>query len=84
MESPNTKNDEIICYCKNIGKLKIVNAIDNGAKTLRDIQDMTLACTGNNCKETHPKKRCCSVEIMELLKEKGNDSANVNCSCCQN
>lgn len=63
------ENDEIICYCSNVTKAQIIDAIRNGAKTLQDIQEMTSACTVGKCKEMSPKKRCCSPEIIAILKE---------------
>jgi len=62
--------EKIICYCSNVSKDKIVQAIKNGAKTLDDIRKTTKACTIGRCKELSPRKRCCSSEIIKILKEK--------------
>ena len=59
--------DEIICHCKQVTKSDIEKAISDGAKTLKDIQETTGACTGNNCKVLNPSGRCCSTEINALL-----------------
>ena len=59
--------DEIICYCKQVTKSEIEKAIQDGAKTLKDIQEITGACTGNNCKELNPSGKCCSSAINSLL-----------------
>jgi len=69
--------DELICYCKKITKKEVVKAIHQGAKTLKDVQQMTTACTGNQCKDLNPKGICCSGDIKELL-PKSPDT----CSCC--
>ena len=61
--------DEIICYCSNVSKNKIIEAIKNGAKSLQDIRDATGACTVGRCKELSPRKKCCSSEIVKLLNE---------------
>ena len=45
------KNDEIVCYCSNVTKGQIVEALENGAKNLKDIRRMTGACTVGRCKE---------------------------------
>lgn len=74
--------NEIICYCKNISKSQIVDAIKNGAKNLKDIQQATTACTDNKCKEMNPKGRCCSIEIMQIFKEMDIQS-NSKCECCK-
>lgn len=72
---------ELICYCKNVTKAEIESAILRGAKTLKDIQESTEACTGNQCKELNPNKRCCSVEILAMLNS-GESRESEHCSCC--
>jgi len=47
---------------------EIESAIKLGAKTLSDIQKMTGACTGNQCKELNPSGRCCSGDINKIIK----------------
>jgi len=61
--------EKIICYCSNVSKDVIVQAINNGAKTLDDIRKATKACTVGRCKEFSPRKQCCSSEIVKILKE---------------
>ena len=60
---------EIICYCSNISKEKILISIENGAKSLQDIKNMTNACTLGKCKELSPTKKCCSANIIKILNE---------------
>ena len=73
--------DKTICYCKNTTEETIKEAIANGAKTLKEIQENTGACTGNQCKELNPSGKCCSVEINMML---GNNVTKEtrSCSCC--
>ena len=61
--------NEIICYCSNVNREKILEAIANGAKSLQDIRDMTGACTLGKCKELSPTKKCCSTNIIKILNE---------------
>lgn len=61
--------NEIICYCSNVSKKEILEAIANGAKSLQDIRDMTGACTLGKCKELSPTQKCCSPNIIKLLNE---------------
>lgn len=70
-------NNEIICYCKNVTRGEIESAISNGAKTLKDVQRMTSACTGNLCEELNPKGVCCSSDILAMLPK-----PSKGCSCC--
>lgn len=72
---------EIICYCKQITRSEIEKAILDGAKTFKDIQEMTGACTGNHCKEMNPSGECCSLEIFAILKD-NKPKATGPCCCC--
>ena len=74
--------NQIICHCKQVTKAEIENAIQNGAKTLKDIKEITGACTGKHCKEFNPSGVCCSGDINAMLNEnvaKGGSS----CCCCK-
>ncbi|HBL74086.1 MAG TPA: NAD(P)H-nitrite reductase [Prolixibacteraceae bacterium] len=71
------KENEIICYCRNVSRAEIESAIQAGAKTLQDIQRMTSACIGNLCSDLNPKGVCCFVDIIPMLPK---DSGK--CSCC--
>lgn len=75
--------DETVCYCRNVSKGAIVEAIRNGARDLKDIQKATGACTGNRCKELNPKGRCCSVEIAEIIKQETGSGGGSGCCCCR-
>jgi len=63
---------ETVCWCSNVSKQSILDAIQNGARTMADIRRMTGACTLGRCKERSPRGRCCSNEITMLL-----DAANI-------
>jgi NAD(P)H-nitrite reductase large subunit len=60
-------NDDLICYCCDIDKKTIVDAIENGSRTLKEIKKTTKACTGDECATLNPNKRCCSREIKQLI-----------------
>jgi NAD(P)H-nitrite reductase large subunit len=60
--------DKIICHCRNVTQNEIEIAIQMGAKTLSEIQKITGACTGNQCKVFNPSGKCCSGDILGLLK----------------
>ncbi|WP_373899698.1 (2Fe-2S)-binding protein [Haloimpatiens sp. FM7315] len=55
-----------VCLCKNISRATIKKAIQNGAKTLEEVEKATGACSGN-CEG----KRC-SEKIKILLLESKN------------
>lgn len=68
MDWEKAPRDTVVCYCKNINKQQILRAITDGAKTLKDIQNITGACTGNQCETLNPSGKCCSSDINELLR----------------
>lgn len=59
---------KLICYCNKVSEQEIKDAIVKAAKTLKDIQTMTKACTGGNCAELNPSGKCCSADIKTLLR----------------
>ncbi|APG28837.1 NAD(P)H-nitrite reductase [Syntrophotalea acetylenivorans] len=66
--------DKLICHCIGVTEDKIVQAIREGSHTLKSIRESTKACTGNRCKELNPKGRCCSDDIIAIIRrEIGND-----------
>jgi bacterioferritin-associated ferredoxin len=61
---PVTRN---ICYCKNVTKKEIIQAINEGAKSIGDVTAMTGACGGDRCELLNPSRRCCSADVQEML-----------------
>ena len=49
-------DDEMICYCSNVTRGQIIEALENGAKNLNDIRKMTGACTLRQCETLSPRK----------------------------
>jgi NAD(P)H-nitrite reductase large subunit len=81
----NLSDDETVCYCINVNKQTIVNAIKNSDNRLSKIKESTKACTGKDCKTMNPSGKCCSTDIIELIKLYGKeDSSDESCSnsCC--
>jgi NAD(P)H-nitrite reductase large subunit len=60
-------DSDLIYYCCDIDKKTIVEAIQNGSRTLKEIKITTKACTGDECATLNPNKRCCSKEIKQLI-----------------
>ena len=61
------EDNDLICFCKEINKITIVEAIKKGATTLKEIKETTTACTGNECKTKNPTSKCCSPQIKKLI-----------------
>jgi NAD(P)H-nitrite reductase large subunit len=51
-----------------VDKTTIVNAIKNGASSIKKLQAATNAGVGGRCLELNPRGRCCHPDIAELLK----------------
>ena len=60
-------DDDFICFCIEVDKKTIVQAIQEGASTLKEIKETTKACTGNECKTKNPTGKCCSPQIKKLI-----------------
>ncbi len=56
-----------ICYCNQVTKGDITQAIQNGATTVETLHHLTGAGFGGRCKELHPEGRCCHSDILQLL-----------------
>lgn len=80
LEAP---DDELVCWCAGVSVKSIREAVQNGALTLEDIRAATGACIKGDCKNTNPRGRCCSVEIVKFL-PRGKREKTVECPCCHN
>jgi len=50
--------DENLCTCNDVLKIDIINAIANGAKTVKEVQEKTYATDGNGC---------CKRQVQRLI-----------------
>lgn len=64
-------SDTIVCFCHNVDKGRIVAAIRDGARDVREIHTATGAGFGGQCMDMNPRGRCCHSDIEELLKLHG-------------
>ncbi len=63
-----SSDDALVCYCEKVSVGTMKEAIKNGAKNVKDIVDATGACkSAQHCEELNPNKRCCAVDIMQLI-----------------
>lgn len=63
----NADQNEVVCYCKEVDKREILQAITSGARTLNDVSEKTGACTGNECAIKNPSGICCHEDIQAIL-----------------
>ena len=78
---PAGKAVPLVCYCGNVSRDQLVQAIRAGATTLRQIQETTGAGVGDRCKELNPKGVCCIPDILAILKDETGTKQEGDCSC---
>ena len=61
--------EEIICWCSNVSRGQIWDAMDRGARTLGDIQASTGACTLCQCAERNPRGTGGGGDIRRVMRE---------------
>ncbi|MCW0484838.1 (2Fe-2S)-binding protein [Gaoshiqia sediminis] len=81
------KSDNVpICYCSNLTRGEIKNAVKNGSKTIDDVQVFTGKNMTGNCKIKNPVGQCCRnaflYEIEQALGQKPSGFDFKPCSCC--
>ncbi|MBF9017261.1 MULTISPECIES: NAD(P)H-nitrite reductase [unclassified Oceanispirochaeta] len=82
-EWKSASDNEIVCYCKQINKKIIVDSILTGNNSLQSITEATTACSGGDCKNLNPSGKCCSADIIELIRlYSETQEKESSCSCC--
>ena len=61
-------NETLVCFCSQVSKGTVLEAIQNGASDVKSIQERTQAGVGGRCKELNPRGRCCHPDLKALLK----------------
>lgn len=55
---------EYVCYCNHVTEQDIINAIQDGAKSVQEVIDWTGAMKNSNCAVNNPKGTCCYPDIV--------------------
>jgi len=64
-------NPKYACYCSKVKEEQVIDAvIKHGAKTVKDIIEITEAMKNSQCQKNNPLGRCCHKIIQEAI-EKG-------------
>ncbi len=72
-----------VCYCNEVSLKEIRQAIEKGARSIEDIQEMTGACTGSLCEEKNPGGGCCETDILKIMSLFGGGAPpSSGCKCC--
>lgn len=62
-----------ICYCSNLTRGEIQNAVKNGCKTIDDVQNYTKKNITGLCEEINPLGKCCRNVFLLTIKETTNN-----------
>jgi NAD(P)H-nitrite reductase large subunit len=65
-DAPVTRN---VCRCKSVTKLDVIQAINQGARSLDGIREITGACADTH--ERNPACMNCHIDVAEMLKYYG-------------
>ena len=61
-------NPKFACYCSKVTEEQIINAvIKDGAKTIKDIINITGAMKNAQCQKNNPLGKCCHKIIQEAI-----------------
>ncbi len=62
-----------LCYCKQVTEEDVIEAIRKGAKSVKEVEEITGIGNGGHCMITNPSGRCCRqfyVGFVEKMLEK--------------
>jgi hypothetical protein len=65
-----------ICYCSNLTEEEISNAVNNGCKTIDDVQEYTCKNITGKCQTENPLGRCCRNEFLKTMADTKHLSSN--------
>lgn len=58
---------EYVCYCNHVAEQDIINAIQDGAKSVQEVINRTGAMKNSNCAVNNPKGTCCYPDIVYVF-----------------
>ena len=61
-------NPKYACYCSKVTEEQVIDAvIKHGAKTIKDIIEITGAMKNSQCQKNNPLGKCCHKIIQEAI-----------------
>jgi len=80
-------NDNVpICYCSDLTRGEIKNAVKQGMRTIDDVQKYTQKNITGFCEERNPLGKCCRNVFLKTISDQ-NDfeqySNDSKCCCCK-
>lgn len=65
----NDSDDAMICYCSELTRGEIKNAVRKGCKTIRDVHNFTRKKKTGHCDERNSLGKCCRHVFLKTLKD---------------
>lgn len=62
-------DDVPICYCSDLTRGEIKNAVKNGKQTIDEIQDFTQKNITGYCEERNPLGKCCRNVFIKIISD---------------
>jgi hypothetical protein len=73
----------LICYCSNLTRDEIQNAVKNGCNTIDDVQNYTKKDITGFCEERNPLGKCCRNVFLNTINGAGTDPNNAESTQCK-
>ncbi len=55
------------CYCSKVTEEQVIEAVKQGAKTVKEVNKLTGAMINSNCRENNPLGVCCHNIIQAII-----------------
>ena len=69
VKDENDSDDGFICYCSELTRGEIKNAVKNGHQTIADVRKYTGKNITGQCAEKNPSGKCCGNEFLREIKK---------------
>ena len=60
-------NPKYACFCSKVTEQQVIEAVENGAGTVSEVNSATGAMKNSNCRENNPLGVCCHKIIQETI-----------------
>ena len=69
VKDKNDTDDAVICYCSDLTRGEITNAVKNGCRTIPDVRKYTNKNITGQCAEKNPSRKCCGKVFLNEIKK---------------
>ena len=69
VKDKNNGDGDLICYCSELTRGEIKNAVKKGYQTIADVRKYTGKNLTGQCAEKNPSGKCCGSEFLMEIKK---------------